>query len=185
MNTISPKSYAAIIEAAFATFSARPTATLADVAEAAGVGRATLHRHFAGRDELMVALAHQAMEELDTAFDDATRDAASYAEALRLGLAAMIPLGDRQLFLASEPVDRDPEIAARYRDDLAELAKTVDAAKEEGAFERHIPTDWIVKSYEALLFAAWEALRDGELTAAQAADLAWRTLTRGTAPDVP
>ena len=40
----------AIIEAAFAVFSKNPGAPLADVAGRAGVGRATLHRHFASRE---------------------------------------------------------------------------------------------------------------------------------------
>ena len=52
----------AIIEAAFSVFSKNPSAALADVAERAGVGRATLHRHFASRDDLMRALSKIAIK---------------------------------------------------------------------------------------------------------------------------
>jgi serine phosphatase RsbU (regulator of sigma subunit) len=45
-----------ILEAASRLFEQSPTATLADVAVAAGVSRSTLYRHFSGRGELTVAL---------------------------------------------------------------------------------------------------------------------------------
>ncbi|MGI9504413.1 MAG: TetR/AcrR family transcriptional regulator [Geminicoccaceae bacterium] len=78
MNQIRPQARDAIIEAAFQLFGRDPSASLADIAERAGVGRATLHRHFKGRDDLMVVLAHTAMRELDEAVDTATEGAPTY-----------------------------------------------------------------------------------------------------------
>lgn len=179
MKQIRPNTRDAIIEAAFQTFSRDPRASLADIAERAGVGRATLHRHFKGRDDLMVALARAAMRELDEAVDAITVDAESYTEALRISLAAIIPLADRQWFLAHEPVDHDPEVKAAYQRQLKELAEAIDVAKAEGSFSRDIPTSWIVQAFDHLTYAAWESVRAGEATAAQAASLAWRTLTAG------
>ena len=71
MNKIRPDTSAAIIEAAFEVFSANPSASLSVVADRAGVGRATLHRYFPGRRELMRALAKLAIEELDMAVEKA------------------------------------------------------------------------------------------------------------------
>ena len=59
--------------AAFLVFADDPAASLADVAKRAGVGRATLHRHFPGRPELMRALAKIAMTELDKAIEEALK----------------------------------------------------------------------------------------------------------------
>ena len=179
MTQIRPPARDAIIEAAFQVFSRDPTASLGDIAARAGVGRATLHRHFKGRDDLMVALARAAIAELDTAADAATADATSYTEALRLSLEAIVPLADRQWFLAREPVEHVPEIKAAYDRQLQELAEAIDAAKQEGGLNPTIPTLWIVQAYDHLLFAAWELVRAGEATPAQAAALAWRTLTSG------
>ncbi|GAA6165381.1 TetR/AcrR family transcriptional regulator [Pelagimonas sp. KU-00592-HH] len=173
------KTETSIIEAGFAVFAAKPTATLADVAEAAGVGRATLHRHFKGREDLMIALAHRAMEELDAAVEAATKNATSYTEGLRLALEAMIPLAERQMFLEKEPLDNVPSIAEARKRDALELAEAVEEAKAEGGFAQDVPTPWIVQAYENLLFAAWTMVRDGEATHRQAAALAWRTLQSG------
>ncbi len=181
MNKIRPGSRDAIIEAAFQTFNARPGASLGDVAAHAGVGRATLHRHFSSRSVLMVALARTAVDELNAAIEMAVAGATSHTEGLRRALAATIPLAERQWFLAHEPVLEDPAVAAAYQADRKELHNEIDAAKAEGTFDDAVPTRWIAESYENLIYAAWALVRDGELTATQAADLAWRTLTEGLA----
>ena len=183
MDKIRPGARDAIIEAAFQTFSRRPAATLADVAEHAGVGRATLHRHFKSRDALMLELARQAQRELDAAIDQETKSAASHTQGLQLALAAMIPLADRQWFLAHEPVEHDPEVAAAYRAGLEELVEEIDAAKSEGTFDPNVPTAWVAEAYEILIHAAWTMVRDRQATPSQAADLAWRTLTKGLGGD--
>ncbi|CUH51594.1 TetR/AcrR family transcriptional regulator [Shimia sp. R11_0] len=173
------KTHNRILEAGFRVFAATPTATLQDVADEAGIGRATLHRHFKGREELMAALALTAMKELDTAIEAATQDASSHTEALRRSLDAMIPLADRQMFLANEPLDHVPEVLAAYTQQLDELAEAIEAAKDEGGFDRAVPTAWIVQAYETLTYAAWAVVRDGNVTATEAAELMWRTLQSG------
>ncbi len=179
MSEIRPSSREAVLEAAFQTFSKRPGASLADVAARAGVGRATLHRHFSSRDSLMVALAKTALEELNAAIEAAVKDTVSHTDGLKRTLGAVIPLADRQWFLSHEPVEQDPGIKAAYERDIRELHAEIDAAKEEGTFAKDVPTRWIAETYENLIYGAWIMVRDGEATPAQSADLAWRTLTKG------
>lgn len=179
MSQIRPTTHDAIVEAAFQLFARNSGATLGDVAAHAGVGRATLHRHFASREDLMRALAKTAFDELTVAVDTANQDATSYSDALYRSLTAIIPLADRQLFLASDPIVNDTEIASLYAQDRQELTDLVLACTEEGLFDKTIPTAWLVESYEALVYAAWTMVRDGHTTPLQAADLAWRTLTSG------
>ena len=181
MSKIRPTSRDAILEAAFQTFNERPGASLAEIAEHAGVGRATLHRHFSSRETLMVALARTAMEELNAAVEAAVAEATSHTDALRRILAATIPLAARQWFLAHEPVMNDPQVAAAYKSDQTALFNAIEAAKSEGTFEKDIPSRWIAEAYEGLVFAGWAMVRDEELTPNQAAELAWRTLTGGLA----
>ncbi|MEX0343955.1 MAG: TetR/AcrR family transcriptional regulator [Rhizobiaceae bacterium] len=183
MSKIRPDTREAIIEAAFQVFNETPGAKLEDVAARAGVGRATLHRHFSSRETLMIELGRQAVRELDVAIEEATKPAQTYSEGLRLALAAMVPLAQRQWFLSHEPVDRDPEIAGANEKGSEELKAAIEAAKSEGAFGADVPTGWIASAYENLTYAAWTMVRDGEATLSQAADLAWRTLTKGTGGD--
>ncbi len=174
-----PSTKDAIIEAAFDLLSRNPSASLGDIADRAGVGRATLHRHFAGRDDLVRALALIAIDEMDEAAEAACDNAETYADAFRRMLTALIPLGDRHGFLAREPIEDDPDIAAAFERQMRETRDMVDEAKREGVFDRAVPTDWIAQAFDHLLYAAWESVKSGETTHAQAADLAWRTLTAG------
>ena len=178
-NSIRPSTRDAIIEAAFAVFSKDPSAALSEVATLAGVGRATLHRHFSSRDDLIRALAKIANQEMDEAVDIACADVSTYSEAARVSLEALIPLGDRYGFLELEPIDDDPELKAAFEHQKREMEEMVEAAKGEGLFDETVPTNWIVQAYDHLLYAGWESVKAGETTADQAAALAWRTLTNG------
>lgn len=169
----------AIIEAGFNVLSQDPSASLSEVAERAGVGRATLHRHFASRKELVRTLALIAIEEMDDAAEAACETASSYSDAFQRMLTALIPLGDRHGFLAREPIEDDPDIAAEFERQMNETRAMVEEAKREGLFDRGVPTAWITQAFDHLLYAAWESVKSGETTHRQAADLAWRTLTTG------
>ena len=175
---IRPTTKDAVLDAAFAVLGRNRSASMSDIAERAGVGRATLHRHFAQREDLIHALALNAMKDMDEAVEAACRNAQSYTEALRLSLDALIPLGDRYGFLSFEPVD-NPEIVSAYEQQMNETRAMVEEAKREGTFDQQVPTDWIVEAFDHLLAAAWESVKAGKVTNKQATDFAWRTLTMG------
>lgn len=179
MTQIRPETRDAIVEAAFTIFAEDPSASLGDVAKRAGVGRATLHRHFPGRPELMRALAKIALTELEEATAQAAAEATTYEEGFRLALHAMVPLANRQWFLTRESVEADPEVAAAHAASRDDLRGSIEAAKADGLFDRDVPTEWIVASYEHLTYVAWSFVRAGEATPKQAADLAWRTFFTG------
>ena len=171
-NAVRPTAYNAIIEAAFMLLNADPTSSLADIASAAGVGRATLHRHFAGREDLIRALTAQALEEMNIAADTAARDARSYGTALRNILHTMIGLGDRHWFLVREMSGDLPEVRAELDRQKHEFAEVIKGGKRENLFHQLCPEEWIAQTYDHLIHAAWEMVRDGHATQRQATDLA-------------
>jgi AcrR family transcriptional regulator len=63
-----------ILEAAERTLSSKPTATMEEIAAAAGVARTTVHRRFATREALIAALATWAAQQLSDAVDAARPD---------------------------------------------------------------------------------------------------------------
>ncbi len=172
-------SKAAIVTVAFDVFAEKPTATLAEVADAAGVGRATLHRHFSGRQDLLIAMAQDALAELDTVVEAAVEDAESYTEGLRLAVDAMIPLATRQLFLAKQSLETEPALRETFEAQRAEMIAAIDSAKDEGTFAPTIPSEWIVQVFDSLIFAAWTSVSNGDATPRQAAGLVWQTLLHG------
>ena len=179
MKKIKPSSRDAILEAAFLTFNDKPGASLGEVADRAGVGRATLHRYFSSRNTLMVALAQTARREINEAVEAATIDAKTHTDGLRLSLAATIPLANRQWFLSHEQFEGYADVTAAYEADIAELHKEIEAARSEGSFNSDLPTKWIAEAFENLIYAAWTMVREEEATPTQAADMAWRTFMKG------
>lgn len=172
-----------LIETGFTVLAQDPSATLSHIAETAQVGRATLHRHFTSRADLLRAMAFQAMDELDAAVDAATKDATRYIDALRLVMDAIVPLAPRQMFLDRIGVDQDPQVAKAYADSTTELATLIDQTRAEGTLPSDMPTTWIANVFEALTFAAWSAVDRQDLTPRQAADFAWRSFLSGTTGD--
>lgn len=171
MNAIRPDTNQAIIESAFAVLTRDPTASLGDIAKHAGVGRATLHRHYAGRAVLLEALRGIAHEELEIAVATATQDAQSHFEGLEAAFKAIVPLANRQWFLAMDnPTTNQTD---------TDLERAIDAAKAEDHIPANIPTKWIATAFDNLLYAAWALVRDEEATPKQAANFGWRTFTAG------
>lgn len=181
-EAIRPSAHDAIIEAAFSVLSRDPGASIADIAAHAGVGRATLHRYFPGRNDLISELARIALQEMDEAVEQACADASCHTEVVRIALAVLIPLGDRHGFLAVETLDHDEDLLAEIAQQQAATRDMIDAARKEGAFDAAIPTDWIVQVFDHLIFAGWESVRAGQTTPTQAGELAWRTLISGLRP---
>lgn len=172
------KSEQALLEAGFAVLSRNPGASLSEVAEEAGVGRATLHRHFASRSDLVSALARRALQELSDAVEAATENATSHWDGLRLTMQAIIPLAHRHMFLMHEEV-LSPDLHAAFAEDERELRDAIEAAKSEGAIRSDLPTEWVAQAFDHLVYAGWEMIRREEATPRQAATLAWEQFAKG------
>ena len=169
----------ALIEAAFKVLAVDPTASLHEIALAAGVGRATLHRYFRRRVDLINAMVVQALKELNDVAEVASKGACSYEQALKKMLFAIVPLGQRQWFLSQEAARNSPEIKSELDKQREEFRQVMLAAQKEGLFPVTCPVEWAMQSYDVLIYAAWKMVRDGDTTPNQAASLAWKTFTAG------
>jgi AcrR family transcriptional regulator len=178
MKILRPTSRSAIIEASFEILSKNPSASLTEIAERAGVGRATLHRHFPGRDELIRELTLKALKDMDEAAEKACKNLNSYSECIHAIMSASIPLGDRYGFLENEPWN-SPEVMSEVERQNKDMLEIIDKAKEEGLFEASIPASWIVRVFDNLIIAAWESIKAEDITPKQATELAWTTFTSG------
>jgi len=111
----------AIVEAARRTFAQDPRASMQQVAEAAGLHRATVHRHFASRDDLLHALQDRALEEALTALREARLDDGPPADALRRATRAIVEVADRWQLAHYAPVYREGPDAEDMRSLMRDL----------------------------------------------------------------
>jgi TetR/AcrR family transcriptional regulator, mexCD-oprJ operon repressor len=98
---------AAILEAAVHVLAERGDASMADIAAATGVGRATLYRYFPTREALVDALKAEAFEELSARIEDAGLERVPVPEGLERLLRAFFLVGERYIFLVNERTKSD------------------------------------------------------------------------------
>ncbi len=91
-----------VLRSAAALLTHKSTATMDEVAKAAGISRATLHRHVAGRDALVRALETLCIAECQAALDAARLDEGAASEAVRRLVGAVEPAAGLLAFLYTE-----------------------------------------------------------------------------------
>jgi|ERR671931_2576443 AcrR family transcriptional regulator len=170
-----------IVETAVCVFGADPAAGMSDVAEQAGVGRATLYRHFPGRDELVVAIRAQARREAVAAVESCALDEASSVDGIERIVSALLELGERYRFISGWRADaeQDPEAGERIS---AALQATVERGQRRGELTRAVPADWAVTSIRSLILAAIDELAAGRISEGEAAHMVTRVALQGLGP---
>ncbi|MBS2536126.1 TetR/AcrR family transcriptional regulator [Catenulispora sp. NF23] len=158
---------------------AQPGASLAEVAEFAGISRTTLHKHYATRDELVRAVGQRATEIWEQAVDRVADEPGTKA-GLRQLLAAMIESGPQLTFLWRNPaLDEDNELTRRYIDVENRCLAVLDRARKEGVLAATTPDWWLLQTLYALVYTAAESIQFGKLAPLDAPDLALSTLLNG------
>lgn len=155
-------------------------ASMERIADAAGVGRTTLHRHFRSRDVLIRAIALNAMEECEAAIGKARLGEGSPRGAMERLFEALIPVGERYHFLLAEAqLEEDSEISEAEERVSGPIRDLIGRGKEDGTFRADVPSSWVLNAMGALLFAAWEGVRDGDLAPRETPRLVTQTLFSG------
>jgi TetR/AcrR family transcriptional regulator, mexCD-oprJ operon repressor len=172
-----------IQEAAIRLWADEPNAGVADVAAAAGVGRATLYRHFPTRESLLEAIRTQGLIDGEAAVEACQIDDGSPTEALSRLLAAWLELGDRYRVVVANPSQPD-NVAAREREDrLGEaIVMVIMRGQEEGEFSRDVPPIWGASAVGALLVAAIRGVGEGRISREHAHPLLIRSVVGALRP---
>ncbi|GAA0911290.1 hypothetical protein GCM10009560_00220 [Nonomuraea longicatena] len=170
------------MEIATQTLLANPAAALAEVAAAAGVSRTTLHRLYPTRQELLVAVASEAVDRVERAYAEVGLEApGEEAEgALRRLLAALIPLGPQLEFIHRErSLDAELSLHTRF-DSLDDLViDLVKRGQRAGVLRADLAAWWIVSSLNGAVYAAWESIELGRLAPNDAPGMVLSTLLDG------
>ena len=171
----------AIIEASIQTFLLNSSAGMSDIAVAAGIGRATLYRHFESREALIEKLAIICLEELSAVTDPLQH--LSGRAAIEAKIEAVMPLADRFHFLTKLwNIAAESEIVKQIDDQqLNEMVTVIEQAKEAGELNPQLPTVWIVSFYESTLLSAWSLIASEEITIDEAVSYAKQSFFCGCA----
>ncbi|MEV6587612.1 TetR/AcrR family transcriptional regulator [Streptomyces acidicola] len=169
---------AAILAAAVELFSENRNASMTELAAAARVGRSTLHRYFPERADVIRAVARLVMEQTATASRQVGSSGGTPLEALRRMVEAYLEFGPVMLWLSTEPaILNDPPLVQ----DMYESEKMFDDVLV-GATEQlhpHLSRSWVRRVLMGLIYAGWEAERDGEMTRHEVCTAVMTTVTDG------
>ncbi|WP_282792258.1 TetR/AcrR family transcriptional regulator [Streptomyces sp. CC224B] len=172
----------AIIDAAVALVAADPTASLGDVAAAAGVGRTTVHRYFPERSDLLAAIGHDVLEKVAAATERARLDDGPAAKALERLCQEYFELGDGLTLMFESPQlatwsGWDEETAADQH-----FLRTVRRGHKDGSIDTALDEEWVRNLVWALLYSAWEHTRTTAASKHTAMTLCLHTLRKAIAP---
>lgn len=174
-------------QAALRLLNADPTASMGQIATAAGISRATLHRTFATREDLIKFLGRMSLESWRDALDAAGIEAAGHGgdageitHAMRRLCGELIRDADEYGFILTDPTaERDEELVSE-----AELLQNRElrfyaAAQEAGVLRADLPVAWIVNAVFGLLVGLRDGLRRGDIAVRDAERLLRETLFNG------
>lgn len=173
----------AILDAAIRLFSENPAASLGDIADAAEVGRTTLHRYFPSRTDLLNELVVDINEQINAATLRTRPDEGSAAEAIERLIEEYFDLGDLMSFMFSMPEIAQCETWEDQSESDRVLLGLVERGHADGSIDPDLTPDWIaMELIWTTLFGAWDYIRSERGTRPEARRMVLRTIMKAIAP---
>lgn len=171
----------AIVAAAVATWASDRAATLPRIAEAAEVGRTTLHRYFPERDGLVRAAVDHALESIGGAIAEADPETGHPAEAMRRIVAALASVSESIMFVFGDGALRHDVVPATEPEPAPHdpVLALIRRGQAEGVFDDQLTAEWIQQVLWAVCYTAFEQVARGELPKFDVTATVTRTLERG------
>lgn len=159
-----------VLEAAVGVLSRRPTAHLDEIARAAGISRATLHRLFPGRDALIREVGLLGLRRFAAALDTAEVEEGDAEAALRRLVDASVPDAMLCAFLAGEnQLYENDDINDLWEVQIARLHALFLRGQQQGAFRIELSAAWLSEAFFDLVAGVGWSIQDGRLAPRDAA----------------
>lgn len=136
---------AAILDGAAQTFvTAGEQASMNEIAEAAGVARATVYRYFPNREALLDELIRTALDQVQTRLTAARIDEVAPEEGVARVVRALVEVGDLFVLLTRERARSGPGQYERKL--MVPLRRLFERAQAGGDIRRDIPGNRLIES---------------------------------------
>ena len=173
-----------VIETGVELLSRDPELSMQELADASGVGRTTLYRHFPNRESLLEAVIAEivdgAREEIAAAVAEADPELA-----IRSLSAASIDLALRFGHLFAARDGASPTYEAFKEDETSPALRFLEVARERGEIRVDLPVGWLRSVIQAVTFTALDEIEAGIIPAEDAERLAGDTLVAILRPPSP
>lgn len=133
-----------------------PDVSFADIAQLAGVGRATLYRLYDNRDSLNEAVIQDCLDRFEKATQHIDTQARSIRHAFELLFDALLPLTEEYRFIAQleNRNDYPSALKPKVQKQKEEMLELIRLAKESGKINKKRPDEWLLNLIDAQVFAA-------------------------------
>lgn len=173
----------ALLAAAADELARNPDSSMADVAQAANLTRATLYRHFSNRQTLLEAIQAEALTRASETLIACRLDEGNALEVLGRVLGSLGKRGMRFRIILMRAPDHNARFLTQRDQVLAPLVEVVKRGQAEGDIRADLSPEWIVTAMASLLISAVRAAPTAKHSAAEVSDLIFRTLVGGIAAD--
>ena len=140
---------AVILEAAARVLGRRPDAAMADIADEAGVGRATLYRHFPTRDSLLQGAEEAGIAELTEGIEAANLGELTVERAIARLTSVFMRTGAKYAAFITQ--DDDHQDSVDKQRVIQPVRDVIDRGVREGVLRADPPTDVLFEMFSALL----------------------------------
>ncbi|UHA73498.1 TetR/AcrR family transcriptional regulator [Paenibacillus sp. 481] len=176
----------AILDAATELLVEKPTASLNEIADCAGIGIATLHRYIESREQLMLQLGLRATNVVGETVSQIRLDEENDESYIKALIEVLIPLGDKIYFLTHETsLYFSAEMIAAEEKVKEPIRQAIKSLQLTGYFRQDMSSDWILEVLYSLLILTWQQVQQGHIAKKVAPKLVIDTLFHGVRTNTP
>ncbi|MDE1463679.1 TetR/AcrR family transcriptional regulator [Spartinivicinus poritis] len=176
-----------ILEAGVKELAANPNASMEAIATSAGVSRMTINRYFSNRKKLLESIVLYVFEKYQMILDEAVELHEKPVEQLKYYVYSSITFGDITTVLKHhadfDESEHDPN-TCQFSDTNKKLKKIITRMQRSKQVRQGVPVFWVLQLLDSILFASWEAIKQGRATEKEATLLAWDSFSYAVLKEV-
>ncbi|WP_036605611.1 TetR/AcrR family transcriptional regulator [Paenibacillus assamensis] len=170
----------AILDAATEILVNKPTASMNDIADYAGIGIATLHRYVECREQLFGQLALRSITVVGEILNQIPKNDEHIEAYIPTVVEELIPYGDKIHFLIQDNhLYCNEEILAAEAKILEPIREVIETLQQRGSIRQDMNSEWILHVFYSVLILTWQQVQSGHVAKRSAAKLVLDTLFHG------